>query len=196
MAIFSDFLKQSVERFMVDFSFFGDSYLTCFNNLEVVFARCEETNLVFNWKKCHIMVTEGIVLGHKVSKAGLEVDEAKIDMITKLPAPANVKAPRSFLGHAATPILVASDWMQPFILMRDASDVVVGVMLEKEMLVVVFAIEKLRVYLVGASAKIYTGHLAIKFLMEKKDAKSSFIRWVLLLQEFDLKITDRKETEN
>ncbi|GJX37612.1 retrovirus-related pol polyprotein from transposon TNT 1-94 [Tanacetum coccineum] len=51
------------------------------------------------WEKCHFMVTEGIVLGHKVSSAGLEVDKAKIDVITELPPPTNVKAVRSFLGH-------------------------------------------------------------------------------------------------
>ncbi|XP_038902348.1 uncharacterized mitochondrial protein AtMg00860-like [Benincasa hispida] len=61
--------------------------------------KCKETNLVLNWEKCHFMVTKGIVLGHKVFKAGLEIDDAKIDVIAKCPAPANVKALRSFLGH-------------------------------------------------------------------------------------------------
>ncbi|GJR47069.1 reverse transcriptase domain-containing protein, partial [Tanacetum coccineum] len=63
-------------------------------------ASCKETNLVLNWKKCHFMVTKGIVLGHKISKAGIEVDRAKIDVIAKLPYPTNVKGVRSFLGHA------------------------------------------------------------------------------------------------
>ncbi|GJS19150.1 putative nucleotidyltransferase, ribonuclease H [Tanacetum coccineum] len=63
-------------------------------------ARCEETNLVLNWEKCHFMVKEGIVLGHKISGAGIEVDRAKIDVIAKLPYPTNVKGVRSFLGHA------------------------------------------------------------------------------------------------
>ncbi|GJR33951.1 reverse transcriptase domain-containing protein [Tanacetum coccineum] len=62
--------------------------------------RCEETNLVLNWEKCHFMVKEGIVLGHKVSGSGIEVDKAKIEAISKLPYPTNVKAIRSFLGHA------------------------------------------------------------------------------------------------
>ncbi|XP_038896225.1 uncharacterized mitochondrial protein AtMg00860-like [Benincasa hispida] len=84
---------------MDDFSVFGDSFQPCLDNLEVVLARCEETNLVLNWEKCHFIVTEGIVLGHKISKAGLEIDEAKIDVITKLPPPSNVKALQSFLGH-------------------------------------------------------------------------------------------------
>ena len=63
-------------------------------------ARCEEPNLVLNWEKCHFMVREGIVLGHKISQAGLEVDRAKVDTISKLPPPTHVKSIRSFLGHA------------------------------------------------------------------------------------------------
>ncbi|KAL5548294.1 hypothetical protein UlMin_003525 [Ulmus minor] len=61
---------------------------------------CEETNLVLNWEKCHFMVKEGIVLGHKVSRNGLEVDKAKVETIEKLPPPVSVKGIRSFLGHA------------------------------------------------------------------------------------------------
>ncbi|GKD81058.1 reverse transcriptase domain-containing protein [Tanacetum coccineum] len=62
--------------------------------------RCEDTNLVLNWEKSHFMVKEGIVLGHKISKSGIEVDRAKVDVITKLPHPTTVKGVRSFLGHA------------------------------------------------------------------------------------------------
>ncbi|GKD25175.1 reverse transcriptase domain-containing protein [Tanacetum coccineum] len=62
--------------------------------------RCKDANLVLNWEKCYFMVKKGIVLGHKVSGAGLEVDKAKIDVISKLPPPTNVKGIRSFLGHA------------------------------------------------------------------------------------------------
>nr|GEU88138.1 reverse transcriptase domain-containing protein [Tanacetum cinerariifolium] len=53
--------------------------------------RCEDTNLVLNWEKCHFMVKEGIVLGHKISKSGIEVDRAKVDVIAKLPHPTSVK---------------------------------------------------------------------------------------------------------
>ena len=62
--------------------------------------RCEETHLVLNWEKCHFMVKEGVVLGHKISKQGLEVDRAKIEAIEKMPYPDNVRGVRSFLGHA------------------------------------------------------------------------------------------------
>ena len=53
-------------------------------------ARCEETNLVLNWEKCHFMVDEGIVLGHKISAKGIEVDRAKIEMVENLSHPTNV----------------------------------------------------------------------------------------------------------
>ncbi|XP_075489567.1 uncharacterized protein LOC142528407 [Primulina tabacum] len=69
-------------------------------NLRSVLRKCEETNLVLNWEKCHFMVQEGIVLGHKVSEKGIEVDKAKIEVIKNLPTPASVKGVRSFLGHA------------------------------------------------------------------------------------------------
>ena len=61
--------------------------------------RCEDTNLVLNWEKCHFMVREGIVLGHKISRKGIKVDKAKIEAIEKLPPPTSVKAIQSFLGH-------------------------------------------------------------------------------------------------
>lgn len=81
IAIFSDFLEQSIKVFMDDFSIFRDSYETCLTNLEVVLKRCEETILVFNWEKCHFIVTEGILLGHKVSKDGLNVNKVNIETI-------------------------------------------------------------------------------------------------------------------
>nr|GEU53833.1 reverse transcriptase domain-containing protein [Tanacetum cinerariifolium] len=62
--------------------------------------RCEDTNLCLNWEKSHFMVKEGIVLGHKISMQGIEVEKAKVDVITKLPHPITVNGIRSFLGHA------------------------------------------------------------------------------------------------
>ncbi|KAH0669895.1 hypothetical protein KY285_024033 [Solanum tuberosum] len=220
MAIFHDMVEDFVEVFMDDFSIFGKSF------------------------KCQFLVREGIVLGHKVSKTGLEVDKAKVEVIETLPPPIFVKGVRSYLGHAGfyrrfikdfskiarpmcsllekevkfdfdemclkafemlkrnlieAPILIAHDWALPFELMCDASDVAVGAVLgqrknkvfhliyyesktlystqanytvtEKEMLALVFAFDKFRSYL---------------------DAKPSLIRWILLLQEFDLEIKDRK----
>ncbi|KAK1602997.1 hypothetical protein QYE76_048209, partial [Lolium multiflorum] len=58
---------------------------------ESIVERCEETNLVLNWEKCHFMVNEGIVLGHKISERGIEVDRAKVEAIEKMPYPRDVK---------------------------------------------------------------------------------------------------------
>lgn len=269
MAIFHDMIEKFIEVFMDDFSVFGSSFDDCLISLTKVLKRCEESNLVLNWEKCHFMVREGIVLGHKVSESGMEVDRAKIEVIEKLPPPMNVKGIRSFLGHAGfyrrfiknfssiakpltnllikevpfnfsdeclqafqvlkqklitAPIIVAPDWSLPFELMCDASDTALGAVLgqkrdkilhviyyasitlsaaqlnyattEKELLAVVFAVDKFRSYLVGSKVIVHTDHSALKYLMSKKDAKPRLIRWVLLLQEFDMEIVDRKGTEN
>ncbi|KAJ9562547.1 hypothetical protein OSB04_007707 [Centaurea solstitialis] len=269
MSIFSDMLEKSIEIFMDDFSVYGSSFDNCLENLEKGLVRCEETDLVLNWEKCHFMVTEGIVLGHLISKRGVEVDKAKLEVIEKLLEPTNVKGIRSFLGHAGfyrrfikdfskiakplclllqhdqnfdfnnecrnafvtlkkalitAPVVVAPDWDKPFEIMCDASDWAVGAVLgqrkdkifysiyyasktlneaqinytttEKELLAVVFAFERFRSYLIGTKVIVHTDHAAIKYLISKKDAKPRLIRWVLLLQEFDLEIVDRKGIEN
>ena len=263
MAIFSDMVEKTIEIFMDDFSVMGNSFDNCLENLRAVLARCEETNLVLNWQKCHFIVQEGIVLGHRISAGGIEVDKAKIEAIEKLPPPSSVKGIRSFLGHAgfyrrfikdfsqiakplsnllvhgipfefdsqcfhafsvlkdmliSAPIVVAPDWSYPFELMCDASDFAIGAVLgqkrekffqviyyasrtlndaqlnyattEKELLAIVFAFDKFRPYLIGNKVVVHTDHSAIKYLMTKKDAKPRLIRWVLLLQEFDVEIKD------
>nr|GEU43662.1 hypothetical protein [Tanacetum cinerariifolium] len=207
--------------------------------------------------------------GHKISKSGIEVDRAKVDVIVKLPHLTTVKGVRSFLGHAGfyhhfirdfskiarpmthlleketpfifskecidafntlkkkltkAPILVVPDWNLPFELMCDASDYAIGAVLgqrkskhfqpihyaiktmteaqihytttEKEMLVVVYAFEKFRPYLVLSKSIVYTDHSALKYLLNKQDAKPRLLRWILLLQEFDITILDKKGPEN
>nr|GEV17994.1 reverse transcriptase domain-containing protein [Tanacetum cinerariifolium] len=79
MAIFHDMIEQTMEVFMDDFSVFGESFSMCLTNLEKMLKRCEDTKLALNWEKSHFMVKEGIVLGHKNSKKGIEVDKAKIE---------------------------------------------------------------------------------------------------------------------
>ncbi|KAI3669590.1 hypothetical protein L6452_40855 [Arctium lappa] len=269
MSIFSDMLEKSIEIFMDDFSIYGSSFDNCLDNLKKGLKRCEETDLVLNWEKCYFIVKEGIVLGHLISKRGVEVDKAKLEAIEKLPEPTTVKGIRSFLGHArfyrrfikdfskiskplcillqhdhkfefteecrnafqilkkalvTAVVVVAPDWEKPFEIMCDASDWAVGVVLgqrkenvfhsiyyasktlneaqinytttEKELLAVVFAFEKFRSYLMGEKVIVHTDHAAIKYLISKKDAKPRLIRWVLLLQEFDLEIVDRKGVDN
>ncbi|KAK1686850.1 hypothetical protein QYE76_047698 [Lolium multiflorum] len=246
-----DFRKVN-KVFMDDFSVYGNSFDNCLRNLDKVLQRCEETNLVLNWEKCHFMVNEGIVLGHKISERGIEVDRAKVEAIEKMPYPRDVKGIRSVLGHAGfyrrfikdfskiskpltnllqkdkalttAPVVEPPDWNLPFEIMCDASDFAVGAVLgqrvdkklnvihyasktldaaqrnyattEKELLAVVFACDKFRPYIVDSKVTIHTDHGAIRYLMTKKDAKPRLIRWVLLLQEFDLHIIDRKGADN
>ncbi|CAJ2640369.1 unnamed protein product [Trifolium pratense] len=269
LAIFSDMMEDTMEVFMDDFSVFGKSFDFCLSNLNDVLKRCISTNLVLNWEKCHFMVREGIVLGHKISSKGIEVDQAKIEVIKELPPPLNVKGVRSFLGHAGfyrrfikdfskiakplssllvkdtvflfdeacvtafnclktklvtAPVIVAPQWDLPFELMCDASDYAVGAVLgqhhnklfhviyysskvlnenqinytttEKELLAVVFALEKFRSYLIGSKVIVFTDHSALKYLLTKGDSKPRLLRWMLLLQEFDLEIRDKKGVEN
>ncbi|GJU66825.1 reverse transcriptase domain-containing protein [Tanacetum coccineum] len=96
LAIFHDMIEESIEGFMDDFSVFRNSFDNYLNNLDKMLQHCKDANLVLNWEKCHFMVKEEIVLGHKVSDAGLEVEKVKIDVISKLPPPTNVKGIRKF----------------------------------------------------------------------------------------------------
>ena len=100
LSIFSDLVERVIEVYMDDITVYGGSFEECLINLETVLHNCIEKNLVHNWKKFHFMVSHGIVLGHIISKKGIEVDKEKIDLISKLPSPTNVKTVRQFLGHA------------------------------------------------------------------------------------------------
>nr|GEU38418.1 reverse transcriptase domain-containing protein [Tanacetum cinerariifolium] len=122
MAIFHDLIKETMEVFMDDFSVFENSFGTCLSYFEKLLQRCKDTNLCLNWEKSHFMVKEGIVLGHKISKNGIEVYKAKVDVIAKLPHPTTVKGIRSFLGHAGfyrrftnKYILVAVDYLSKWV---------------------------------------------------------------------------------
>ncbi|GKG25036.1 hypothetical protein Tco_0395664 [Tanacetum coccineum] len=84
--------------FMDDFLVFGNSFGNYLSRVDKMLKRCEDTDLCLNWEKSHFMVKEGIVLGHNISKNGIEVDKAKVDVIAKLPHPTTVKGVRSFLG--------------------------------------------------------------------------------------------------
>nr|GEU73216.1 hypothetical protein [Tanacetum cinerariifolium] len=179
MAIFHDMIEKTIEVFMDDFSVFEDSFSSCLSHLDNMLQRCKDTNLVLNWEKCYFMVKEGIILGHKISKNGLDVDRAKVDVIAKLPHPTIVKGVRSFLGHAdcidafetlkkkltEASILIVPDWNLPFALMCDASDFVIGAVLGQQMLAVVYAFEKFQPYLVLSKSIVYTDHSAFKYLL-------------------------------
>ena len=100
MSMFSDLMEEDMEIFMDGFSVYGSKFNNCLENLEIVLQRCQYKNLALNWEKCHFMVIEGIVLGHKIYAIGLEVDQAKVSIIKTLLPPTNVKGIRSFLRHA------------------------------------------------------------------------------------------------
>ena len=122
------------------------------------------------------------------------------------------------------PIVRAPNWKLPFEVMYDASDLAIGAVIrqreerkpyvvyyaskilneaqrnytttEKELLAVVYALDKFRAYFVGSDIIIFTHHSALKYLLTKQNAKAILIRWVLLLQEFNLQIKDKKRVEN
>lgn len=98
-AIFSDMNDKFLEIFIDDFTLCEKTFEDCLHHLTLVLKRCEETNLVLNWEKCHFMVTEGTVQGHKITAKGIEVNKAKLDLIAGLPPPTTIKGFRSFLGH-------------------------------------------------------------------------------------------------
>nr|GEW86338.1 DNA-directed DNA polymerase [Tanacetum cinerariifolium] len=190
LAIFHDMVEKTMEVFMEDFSVFGSSFESCLSRLDKMLQRCEDTKLCLNWEKSPFMVKEGIVLGHKISKNGIEVDKAKVDVITKLPHPTTVKG--AVLGqryekhfrpiHYASKTLTEAEYNYTTT--------------EKEMLAVVYAFEKFRSYLIMNKCIVHTDHSALKYLFAKKDAKARLLRWVLLLQEFDFDVLDTKGAEN
>ena len=99
MTIFSDFIQESMEVFMDDFSIFGLSFDVCLGHLMQILDVCVKKRLVLSWEKSYLMVREGILLGHLVSSKGLEVDKAKVDVIQDLALPKVIRELRSFLGH-------------------------------------------------------------------------------------------------
>ncbi|GJY83778.1 reverse transcriptase domain-containing protein [Tanacetum coccineum] len=142
MAIFHELIKDNMEVFMDDFSVFESSFDHCLSNLDKMLTRFEETSLVLNWENCHFMVKEGIVLGHKISRAGIERLCGRCRIRTK--------EQKDF-----QPIYYASKTM------TEAQENYTTT--EKELLA---------------------------------NAKPRLIRWVLLLQEFDIEIRDKKGAEN
>eukprot|EP00253_Pinus_taeda_P004093 PITA_04093 len=100
IGIFSDMINDSLEIFMDDFSPYGTTFEDALQNLEKVLKRCIEAHLALSTEKCHMMMNEGIVLGHFVSLLGIQVDPAKIQVILTLPIPKTRTEVRSFLGHA------------------------------------------------------------------------------------------------
>ena len=237
-----------MEVYMDDITVYGGDFEECLTNLEVVLQRSIEKNLVLNWEKFHFMVDQGIVIGHVISSRGIKVDKEKIELISKLSSPTNVKTVRQFLSHAGfyrrfikdfskiakplykllekdakfswerdcqksfeelrshlttAPIVRAPNWQLPFEVMCDASDLAIGATLgqreggkpyvvyyarktlneaqrnytitEKELLAVVYKLDKFRAYLVGSDIVIFTNLSALKYLLTKQNSKARLI---------------------
>ncbi|XP_076897928.1 uncharacterized protein LOC143551355 [Bidens hawaiensis] len=182
-----------------------------------VLKRCVEMNPVLSWEKSHFMVQEGTILGHVISSKGVEVDQAKVNVISNLPPPINVKESDHFWDmpdftndclnafnvfknkFVETPAFQSPEWSLPFEIMCDASDYAVGAVLgqqvdkkpasiyyasktlsdaqinytttEKELLAVVYTMDKFRSYICGSKVIVFSDYNPVKYLMEKKDAK-------------------------
>eukprot|EP00253_Pinus_taeda_P024635 PITA_24635 len=209
IGIFSDMINDSLEIFMDNFTPYRTTFEDALQNLEKVLKRCIEAHLALSTEKCHMMMNEGIVLGHFVSLLGIQVDPAKIQLKHQL---------------SIAPILRGPDWALPFHISFDASDTAIGAILgqeenslpyaiyfisknmtpaelnytviEKEFLAVIYAINKFRHYITGYTTFVHTDHSAIKYLMNKSVTNARVTRWLLLLQEFDITIVDRPGKEN
>nr|GEW92512.1 reverse transcriptase domain-containing protein [Tanacetum cinerariifolium] len=132
--------------------------------------RCEDTTLCLNWEKSHFMVEEGIVLGHKISKNGIEVDKAKVDVIAKLPHPTTIKVLGQHQEKLFRPVHYSSKTM------TEAESNYTTT--KKEMFAVVYAFEKFWSYLIMNKSIVYMDHSTLKYLFAKKDFKARLLRWV------------------
>ncbi|GKD58096.1 reverse transcriptase domain-containing protein [Tanacetum coccineum] len=152
--IFHELIEDSMDVFMDDFSVFGSSFNHCLKNLEKMLKRCEETNLVLNWEKCHFKAKEGIVLGHKVSGSKIEVDKGAVlgQRIDKHFKP---------IHYASKTINGAQENYKTT---------------KKELLAVVFSFENFHQYLVLSKTIVFTDHSAMRYLFTKQDAKPRLVR--------------------
>nr|GFA28459.1 reverse transcriptase domain-containing protein [Tanacetum cinerariifolium] len=198
---------------------FRNSFSTCLTNLEKMLKRCEDTKLALNWEKSHFMVKEGNILGHKISKKGIEADKAKIKVISKLPHPTTIKGIRSFLGHVGfysrfikdfskisrpmthlleknSPFIFSNECIQAFRTLKEKlteASILIVPNWDQPFELMCDASDYAVVALLGI---VYTDHSALKYLFAKKDAKARLLRWILLLQQFDFKFIDTKGAEN
>ncbi|RDY01097.1 Retrovirus-related Pol polyprotein, partial [Mucuna pruriens] len=220
-SIFSNLVQECMEVLMDNFMVYVDSFDACPENLSKMLTRCMDMNLVLNFEKCHFVVNEGIVLGHLVSNRGIEVDISKIDITTSLPNPTSIWEVRLFLGHAGfyrkfiknfskivlplpgaeepthiRPYSSKPNWGMPFELMCDASNSALGAILGQRA-----GVDKLVHVIAYASRTMDPTQLNYttiekELLAIKPNAKLRLIRWMLLLQEFNIEIKDKKGAEN
>ncbi|RVW81885.1 Retrovirus-related Pol polyprotein from transposon 17.6 [Vitis vinifera] len=174
LSIFSDMVRRIMEVFMDDITVYGGTFDECLVNLEAVLNRCIEKDLVLNWEKCHFMVRQGIVLAISSPRKALKLIKQRMLVFWDERCQNSFDQLKQFLTTA--PIVRAPNWQLPFEVMCDASDFAVGAVLgqredgkpyviyyasktlneaqrnyttiEKELLAVVFALDKFRAYLI------------------------------------------------
>nr|GEW90314.1 reverse transcriptase domain-containing protein [Tanacetum cinerariifolium] len=205
MAVFHDMIEKTMEVFMDDFSVVGDSFSLCLSNLDKMLQRIEVDRAKVDViaKLPHPTSVKGVrsFLGHVRFYRRFIQDFSKIiwpmTHLLEKETPSNFSKEciESFntlkKKFTEAPILVAPDWDLPFEIICDASDYAV----EKELLAVVYAFEKVRPYLVLSKTIVYTDHSALKYLLAKKDDKPRLLRWILLLQEFDDELENKEITK-
>ncbi|PIN22503.1 DNA-directed DNA polymerase [Handroanthus impetiginosus] len=194
----SNYVENIIEVFMDDFTVYGDSFDNCLTNLTKVLRRCIETNFILNYEKCHFIVDQGIILGHIVSVRSflghVGFYRHFIKDFSKITRPLcrllqkdvlfdfDKECEKAFdeLTKALTSALIIQppNWDLPF------------------EIIYYFCLETLCSYLLGTKVIVYSDHAALKYLLSKKEVKLSLIQWILLLQEFDLEIRDKKGMED
>eukprot|EP00253_Pinus_taeda_P027764 PITA_27764 len=254
---------------MDDFTPYGSSFQEALSNLGKVLSKCIKMNLSLSPEKREFLMTEGTMLGHTISRQGLQVDPNKVAIIKRVPPPQKVRDVQSFLGLAryyrrfikdfsklasplfgllakdvefkwsddcqkalnelkdklvSAPILRGPNWALPFHIHTDASNKAIGAALgqleeklpyaiyfvsknlskaemnytviEKEFMAVVHALNKFPHYITGYQTFLHIDHATIRYLINKPDVNARIIRWLLLLQQFDLTIVDKLGREN
>ncbi|RDX67178.1 Retrovirus-related Pol polyprotein, partial [Mucuna pruriens] len=242
MSIFLDLLEDCMEVFIDDFTVYVESFEAFLDNLSRILRRCIDSNLVLNIEKCNFMVTEGIVLGHLVLVRGIEVDKAKIDVISSLSNPVSMQEVRSFLDHVASiqaaieghglcvrsalcghisgaeekthvhfhppstklGAVVRVDVRHVQLCTRSCPRTMSLQAAARDCLRIssngpslgklfnhrkkAFGNHNFRSYLLGTKIIVFSNHAALKYLLKKSD--------MLLLQEFNVEIKDKKGAKN
>ncbi|KAF3641775.1 hypothetical protein FXO38_21483 [Capsicum annuum] len=193
ISIFLEMVQDTLEVFMDDLFVVGNSYDLCLENLSMALKRCVEFNLVLKWEKYHFMVKKGIVLGDTAKE--IEVDRAKVEVIDKLPPPILVKEVCSFLGHPGFYWRFIKDFSKVANPLCKFLEKKVKFSFDDDCLK---AFECLKKKLIEAPIIFVPDWskpfeiMSLMYLMAKKDVKSRMIRWVLLLQEFNFEVKDKK----
>ncbi|RVW51447.1 Retrovirus-related Pol polyprotein from transposon 17.6 [Vitis vinifera] len=175
LSIFSDMVERIMEVFMDDITIYGGTFEECLVNLEAVLNRCIEKTWCSTGRNAILWYIKELSLAISSPRKALKLIKQRSCTWPK-------RRWKPYVIYYASKTLNEAQ--------RNYTTT------EKELLAVVFALDKFRAYLVGSFIIVFTDHSALKYLLTKQDAKARLIRWILLLQEFDLQIRDKKGVEN